>query len=39
LISNEDGSCTWTAPSGHRYHVPARTFTGRSGSPPSEVAA
>ena len=39
LKSNEDGSCTWTAPSGHRYHVPARTFTGSSGSPPSEVAA
>jgi len=39
LNSNEDGSCTWTAPSGHRYHVPARTFTGSSGSPPSEVAA
>ena len=38
LISNEDGSCTWTAPSGHRYHVPARTFTGRS-APHDGIAA
>ena len=38
LMSNEDGSCTWTAPSGHRYHVPARTFTGRS-APPDRIAA
>ena len=39
LLSNEDGSCTWTAPSGHRYHVPARTFTGSSGAPPDDLAA
>jgi len=38
LMSNEDGSCTWTAPSGHRYHVPARTFTGRS-APHDGIAA